>query len=110
MLKNNLCSVLTQAGSFMEFTSGSQGGVSQCSCEGPAWSMGGEGGAPGQDVSAKICYCGTIVSDFPSSLERAKPFSCLLAASLALLKRGLRHVQLVFNLFFFFSKATVRAF
>lgn len=60
-------------------------------------------------VLPKICYCGAMVLDFPSSLGRAKPFSCLLTDSLALLERDLKPAQLLFN-FFFFSKATVRAF
>lgn len=50
---------LTPAGPFVEFTVGFQEwwcrcGVSQWSCEGPAWpSMGDEGGAPGRAVSAE---------------------------------------------------------
>lgn len=87
---------LTQTGSFVEFTAGSwwwRHSISQCSCEDllSQWEVKVE--LQDRMFLAKICYCGTIVSDFPSSL---------------LLRRALRPAQLLFNLlglvwFSFFS-------
>lgn len=89
MLKNNLCFVFN----LDWLLGGGHGRVSEVVVFHPAtvkdllgqWQVDLQDGM----FLPKICYCRAMVLDFPSSLGRAKPFSCLLTDSLALLERDL---------------------